>query len=458
MKVLLVTHLYPPGHTAGTEQYTAQLARGLTARGHEVAVFTSEKDVSRAHLSASRRVHEGVPVFEFVNNLEYAGFRETWELPAAEAAFDAVLEEFAPDLVHVQHLLNLSTGLPEVAKRRGLPVAFTLHDYWLQCARFGQRVHADTSLCREIDESRCAECLGSLRYRNSALEQTAGRWLAKLRGISGVDLAAPARRVGDWLRSKEPAGEVPPLPIEEVEARGRALRERLPAAVDRFLSPSAFLRDELVRWGLPAAKVQHLRTGTDLARFAGGERAPRGAELRLGFLGSLIPVKGPHLLLEAYGALPDDLRERASLALHGPEPTDLGYRETLRELAACSGATLGGPLDRAGVADALRRLDLLIVPSLWFENQPLVILEALAARTPLAVSDLGGMAELVEPGVSGFRFPLGDAAALSGLLGDLIRAPERLDGLYRLPVALPSVDDQLDAVEQVYRELTESRA
>ncbi|MFT7484350.1 MAG: glycosyltransferase involved in cell wall biosynthesis, partial [Candidatus Paceibacteria bacterium] len=180
MKVLLVSHNYPPAHVAGTEQYTAQLARGLVARGEEVVVFTTEKDIARQHLSLVRREHEGIAVHELINNLEYADFRETWDQRQIEELFAAFLDREEPDLVHFQHILYLSVGCVEAAKRRGLPVVFTLHDYWLQCARFGQRVQADGVLCKTMDEQQCANCLGSFRYSNSGLEQTAGRWIAKL--------------------------------------------------------------------------------------------------------------------------------------------------------------------------------------------------------------------------------------------------------------------------------------
>ncbi len=74
-------------------------------------------------------------------------------------------------------------------------------------------------------------------------------------------------------------------------------------------------------------------------------------------------------------------------------------------------------------------LDVLVVPSVWYENSPTVILEAYAAGTPVLVSDLGGMAELVQDGVSGFTFSTGNAAALAGLLQRLMDHREDLEAL-----------------------------
>jgi len=458
VKLLLVSHNYPPEHRGGTELYTAQLALGMRERGHEVVVFTATKDISRADRSLHEREHEGVRVHELVNNLGYEAFRETWDFPPAERAFVEVLEREQPELVHFNHLLYLSVGCVEAARRRRLPVVFTLHDYWLQCARFGQRVHADRSVCHEIEASRCADCLGSFRYRNSAWEQRVAGWVARFKEMSGVDLAPGLRVAGDWLRALEDEEETPALPLEEVTVRDRELRERLLAGVDRFLSPSAFLRKRLVEWGIPPERIEHLPTGTDLELFGSGERESRGDRLRFGFLGSLVPVKGPHVALRAWAGLEREERGRASFELFGPSFHDSEYQGELEELARESGARLAGSLEREEVAAALRRLDLLIVPSLWYENQPLVILEALAARTPLAVSDLGGMAELVEAGVSGFRFPMGDVRALRGLMRDLLADPSQLDRLYATPPAIPTVADQLDGLERVYAELAGASA
>jgi glycosyltransferase involved in cell wall biosynthesis len=451
VKVLLVSHLYPPEHAAGTEQYAAQLAAGLLARGHGAEVFCATKDVSRPHLSVARREQEGVAVHELVNNLEYGAFRETYELPAAEAAFERALDEARPDLVHVHHLLNLSWRLPELARRRGLPVVMTLHDYWLQCARGGQRLDERGELCLEVERERCARCLGAHRWRNSPLEQRVGRALARVRAVSGLDLSGPARRLGDALRARE-GGEAPaPLPAADLAARDEALLSRLPASVDLFLSPSAFLRDEIVRAGLPRERVRHLPSGVETRELA-GERAPRRDRLRIGFLGSLIPVKGAHVLLEALERLPAAERDALEVTLHGPAKRDLSYAARLRELAAATGASLAGPLDRAGVGEFLRRTDLLVVPSLWFENQPLVVLEALAAGARVVASDLGGLVELVRPGHGGARFPAGDAAALSTLLGELARDPARLEALGP-PARVPDLAEQHEAILAVHREL-----
>ena len=414
MKILLVSHRYPPAHSAGTEVYTANLAQGLAERGHELCVFTAEKDIARPHLSLSTREHQGIRVHELVNNLHYRGhggrdFRGTWDHPGIDEVFQEVLQRERPEIVHFHHLLYLSVGCVERAAAAGARVVFTLHDFWLQCPRFGQRLHADGSICETIDFERCGGCLTSFRYANSPGEERLAGWIARLKQHTGLDLASAARRAGDWLRAREGGeGEGGPDPAlagelaREAEVRATELRERLGCTVGRFLSPSRFLREELVRWGIPAERIEHLPSGVDLAAFAGGERAPRGGKMRVGLVGSLVPVKGVLVLLEAWQLLEPPYRERATLEIYGPEGHDLDFNERVASGARAAGATLRGRVEHREMPGVLRELDLLVVPSLWFENQPLVILEALAARTPLLVSDLGGMIELVEEGKSGW--------------------------------------------------------
>jgi glycosyltransferase involved in cell wall biosynthesis len=134
--------------------------------------------------------------------------------------------------------------------------------------------------------------------------------------------------------------------------------------------------------------------------------------------------------------------------VYGPSQHDPVFQRRLGELAASVGAALGGRIERSAMPARLASIDLLVVPSLWFENSPLVILEARAARTPLLVSDLGGMAELVERGRSGEHFRVGDVDDLARALTELLTDPARLARLSESSVRPPSVDDHVGELEK----------
>ena len=466
MKILFVSHGFPPHATAGTETYTAELALALKSRGHEVAVFTAHKDISRTDLSVDDREWRGVAVHEIVNNLYHEDFRETWSHARIERAFESVLGAFRPDVVHFQHLLYLSAGCVGAARARGAAVLFTLHDFWLECARFGQRVHHDGAVCHTIDFARCGTCLAHFKYGQGTIERTVGGVIASVRSGTGLNLGPLARGAAAKLSKPGPneaASDAVSGAQRERAARFEALaRERwtsLQAAVapnvDLFLSPSRFLRQRLVdEWGLAPEHIEHLRFGVDPQAFAPKMRT-QSERLRVAFIGSLVPLKGPHLLLEAWGLVDPALRSKGSLVVYGPSQHRPDYQEELASRARASGARLGGKLDRAGVSATLAATDLLVVPSLWYENSPLVILEALASRTPLLVSDLGGMAELVEPGVSGFHFRMGDARDLADKLALALAGRAGLETLYARAPDLPTFDAHVDAIEARYRRFTE---
>jgi glycosyltransferase involved in cell wall biosynthesis len=103
----------------------------------------------------------------------------------------------------------------------------------------------------------------------------------------------------------------------------------------------------------------------------------------------------------------------------------------------------------------LAKLDVLVVPSLWYENTPFSVLEALHTGVPVVASDLGGLAEIVVEGQSGFLFPAGDARTLAALLESIAADPERLSALSSPQP--PSIDDNLTRLQTLYDELLASR-
>ena len=459
MRLLLVAHNFLPAHAAGTEVYTGQLARSLQALGHDVHLLATEKDVARPDGSVVRRQWEGLEVTELTNNLFHASFEETWSNPRMEALFAAELERLRPDVVHFHHLLYLSIGCVERAVAAGVPVFFTLHDFWLQCARFGQRLHPDGEICHRIDFERCGSCLATFKFRQSRLEQVTGRALALLKSGTGLDLSAAAKRAAASVRKNSGATPAEPDAQRSAEmaqlaaTRDRAMRERVLPGVVQFLAPSRFLRERFLEWGIAPEHIVHVPTGLDRERFPAHLRRRRAGEstpLRVAFLGTYARHKAPHLVLEAWARLPAALRERASLELRGPATQDAEYIGNLHTLAAQCGAALLPALERKDVPDYVAGLDLLVVPSVWYENSPMVIHEALSLETPLVVSNLGGMAELVEPGRSGEHFAVGDAADLAAKLESLLARPERLSALYRGGLGLPSMEDHAREVERLY--------
>ncbi|MCA8949490.1 MAG: glycosyltransferase, partial [Planctomycetes bacterium] len=169
MRILLLSHGLPPESVGGVQQHVVGLASALVDAGHDVRVF------ARATLAGTPQ-GERVPAAadpETDDNprITYCAFR--WEgvdsldamytcRPMADALGQFVAERRAAgevfDVAHVHHLTGLSTDSVQTLKAAGIPVALTLHDYWLFCPR-GQMFHIDHSVCTTAETARCADCL-----------------------------------------------------------------------------------------------------------------------------------------------------------------------------------------------------------------------------------------------------------------------------------------------------------
>jgi glycosyltransferase involved in cell wall biosynthesis len=462
VKILMPVHFFLPDHSAGTEVYTYNLARALQERGHEVEVFCSEKILSRRSYSLFKRDVDGLTCHVMVNNLEYENFSETFANPRAEGAFQRVLKEFAPDIVHVQHLMLLSLGIPRISRSSGARVLMTLNDFWLSCVRFGQLLLPDGSLCSGPNLTDCENCLQDFRFSQGKGEKAVIKLLQTTRELSGVDLAPLvywAQDRSQWLqrrKSKNPdqeaqAGASQNLK-EELKHRIRKV-QLLIEQVDLFLSPSATVADRMVQWGIPRNKMRVSRYGIDTKPFENlKEREQDDGRIAFGYVGTLAPHKGVHILMQAMQKLPPEICE---LHVFGSDNHYGDYGRMLRELADGLNVTFHGALDRSEIGRAFEQIDCLVMPSLWLENSPVVIQEAFAARVPVIASGQGGMAELIQDGRSGRLFPAGDVRALTMHMASVIQNPTTLRTWSVTMGAPRSIEDDAESMEATYAELLE---
>ncbi len=457
MRVLLPVHIFLPENRAGVEQYAAQLAIALRS-SVEVAVVTTRKIISRKTGTRQQAEVDGLTVFEVVNNLSHDSVEGTWSEPRLERAFEEILAEFKPDVVHFQHLMYWSVGLPALAQSAGAKVFFTLHDFWLMCARMGQLVDPQGTLCHLPSEEVCAPCMAATQFGQSPNAKKWIRRLTKIRSATGIALDEPmrlAKRVMDGAGgASEGTQEPTDLPAWQASYQERQRRFReLESSVDLFLTPSNSLRERFIEWGLSAGKIRHLAQGRDHSPFANGapiESATGAARgVRLGFLGTVAPHKGVLELVRAFGRVE---AAGASLTICGPHAQHPEYWNQIEALAAQDERIeLVGPIPPSDVPARLRTFDLSCVPSLWDECCPLTIQEAFMAGTPVLASDLGGLAELVRPGVGGALAPPGDVDAWADKLIAFSNDPESLSALTATIPAVPNIKEHVDALLTLYR-------
>jgi glycosyltransferase involved in cell wall biosynthesis len=460
MNVLEVLHFYLPAHSAGTEVYTHGLSKELLRRGHQVAVLATDKLLAHRNYSVFERAHDGVPCHVLVNNLLYRRFEETFDNPTVEARFTALLDALAPDVVHFQHLWMLSLGLPWIARERGIATVMTLHDFWLFCPRMGQLLEHGETLCSGPEIGKCARCVATFPYRQKAWQAALIAALSGVRRTTGLDLTgaveqlrarAPTRRTRCSPRAP-PEADPRAAALEPALAARRRRVERLFGEVDWFVSPSRTVRDLAVEHGLPEDRIEVLPNGVaPPARQPARRPGPRTV---FGFLGTIVPHKGLHVLLEAVERLGVGAIE---LRVAGSGRYAPAYDAQMRARSAQLGAHHAGPLDREGVAEFLAAIDVLVVPSLWMENAPVVIQEARQQGATVLASRLGGMAEAVEDGVDGVLFTLGDAADLAEQLARLDADHAVVERLQRAGRPPESLADHAARIETLYARLHEER-
>lgn len=450
MRIVLVAHALPPRSTAGVEVYTLRLARALRDAGHEVRLLSAVHDLSAEPFSLCRRQLEGLEVAEIVSVHQRGTLRATWDEPAIDAAAASFLREAAPDVVHFQHLLNLSAGVLAAARGTGAAVVLTLHDYWLSCPRDGLRMRADLALCERVNHATCARCLRDSPYLVPSLQRGlagAARRAGLGRQLHRIHGAAP-RLTGAALRVLRRAGSGGGDLERALDERVAGLRGALDS-VDVFLAPTAFARERALELGLPPERVRVWPLGA--VTWAPRAR-PAGARRRLGYLGTISPHKGLHVLLQALGRMRADV----TLDVHGALSTHPGYAEALQGQAASDARSrFHGPYAEGEQQRLLGGLDVLVVPSLWWENSPLVVLEALAAGVPVVASATGGVPELVSDGISGLLVPPGDPARLQDALWAVISGRALAGSLPPLPIRTAA--EEADAAAALYASLVAAR-
>ncbi|MBI3819618.1 MAG: glycosyltransferase [Planctomycetes bacterium] len=433
MRIAVVAHSYPPARLGGAEIYSEAYANALAALGHEVFVYAAEKNVAQADGSVRAERRGGVAITWITNNLYYSHFEETYRRPSTVPQYLQFLAEARPGIVHFQHLMDVGAALPRETKKKSpaIAVAMTLHDYWFTCPRFGQRYHPDGFICEDIKIDVCARCVESMEWRQPRGFAIGGAALSKLKRATGIDITKPAKNALARIRRSRPSisaatEAADPGTSAAMTSRRPYFEREVYPFVDLFFSPTRALAVELLRHGLPARKTSVQRLGIEPLA-PGPPPRPRetGRPIIVAFHGQFTRPKAPDLLLNAWISLSRSTRGGATLILRGA-PRDPAFYKEIETLAAAAGAALEAPFSRDSAAEKLAATDLLVVPSVWWENAPLSILEAFSMRVPVLATNHGGMAELVEEGVGGFRFRAGDAADLAAMITKLVQHPALL--------------------------------
>lgn len=449
MRIVYFVHQFFPDYYYGTETYTLNLARTMQGFGHDVTVVTAipERDDGRSEL-ISRYSYDGIPVVCIdKNHLPHRGFLEGYYQASMKEPLTRLLEELNPDVVHVTHLLNHTGVLLEVLRERHVPAVSTLTDFFAFCSK------------GILQNGMGEPCSGPNRMRSNCVSCVFKAAARKNRSRL-VKLVAKGGRVTPGATALAYLSSMPGLRSSS-DARialVRSIRER----PDRFLKlyryfddiivPTRFLERVYRKNGFDMPMhLQHF--GVDIERSPKRPRA-QGEPLRFGYIGQITRHKGVDLLLKAF-------RDVANAELHIYGRNDR-EPEFVAELHALSSDALGKvefhePFEPRDMARVLAGIDVLVIPSRWHENSPLVLLNALATHTPVIVSDAEGMTEFVEERVNGYIFPMGDEVGLRELLKMLVKDRRQVLDLTHTTSYKRTIKDMAADVLAIYLRLVKQK-
>lgn len=431
MKSVVAVHHFPPRYTSGAELRAYRTVSWLRQHGHEVHVVCVEAiDVGDGRgLAFEDESYDGLPVRRLSFNLAAAPdpFRWTYDNPWIRGHLRGCLSELAPHLLHLISGYLMSGSTLRAAMDLQIPTVLTLTDFWFLCPRI-TLLRSNGRLCvPPFDAVTCARCLGEEKRRY----RIPGRIVPALMDVL-------------WRGQQNR--------VAQIQARRTFLAETLDR-VDAIISPSRFLRNLYIEAGLGGERIVFSRQGRDFPNLTPDLlEKTSAARLRVGYIGQIAPHKGAHTLFEAVQRLPGAALD---VKVYGDATRFPDYVRRLRRMTCRdSRLSLAGVYERTQVSRVLQGLDVVVVPSVWYENSPNVILEAFAHRTPVIASDLGGMAELVRHGENGLLFPPGDADCLAQQLRRLIEDPHILSDLRAGIGPVKSVAQEMDELTEIYRLVT----
>jgi len=409
-RILILSHMDPRLSRGGAEFAAFQLYQELKGRAGLKVFFLSAapgRMKLRDGITFGQPFGEDNFLYGSGDGHQFDHFNFANSDPDYPRELAALLEELKPDIIHAHHYTNF--GLETFAIiRRTLPdarIVLTLHEYLAICHHFGQMVkRPNFALCDAASPQACHTCF-------------------------------PEYSPQDFF-------------MRELFVK------RFFRAVDAFVTPSQFLADRYAAWGLDPASISVIDNGVpDLDRRGTLPFPSTDGGLRIGFFGQISRLKGVDTAFEAGRILEADGVTNIQVEIYGdPSAQPLEFQERFRRQLETIPSTCSyvGPYENARVDRLMQSVHAVLVPSIWWENAPVVIEEALANRRPVIASDIGGMAEKVRDGIDGFQFQAGSGRALAALLKRIAADPALLTDLQTTMRRPSSVENTADALLQLY--------
>jgi glycosyltransferase involved in cell wall biosynthesis len=430
MKIVHLLGWYFPDSVGGTEVYVEGLCRRLQDAGHDVLIAAPDARATEPQ----RYEYHGVAVFRYPIT-DHPTRDEAYHrvaMPGAAHLFRWLAEE-RPDILHV-HSIKTGTGLPEFreAHRLGIRIIATCHLPSLgYLCRTGELMEGGKRPCDGVVRpAKCAAC--SLTHVGLAPS------LSRVAGAIPPPLGALLRHI--------PGRAGTALGMSALIVEYQQMQRELFEIVERFVVLNETAYRMLVADGSPKEKLALNRLGlsqTGVSRKPGPGERPTKKPVHFGFAGRLHPSKGVVEIVRAARAIPRSVDFRIDVRAPVLDAGARAIESELRRIAGDDSRIQFAPAVTSDEIPAvLSELDVLLSPSLWFENGPTIALEAMAVGTPIIASRVGNLAEIVDDRVNGRLVEAGSVSELSAAILEAASDPQTTIDAWRSALGpVRSMDD-----------------
>jgi glycosyltransferase involved in cell wall biosynthesis len=412
MHILFAVHQFFPNGYFGTERLVLNICKQMQRCGHRVTVLTYCNNepygyVNEGKFLKKEYTYQGVSVISIRHKvipdlLDFSIFDEDMI-----AYLNVVFAEDSFDLVHVYHPMRIGSVIP-FAHIKGIPIIITLTDFWLICPR-GIAITRDGSLC-----------IGSR---------------------DGIKCSQHCYQAPNWKR------ELLQTRIHQVKM--------IFEYTNTIISGTRFLKMMFENTGL-CHDIKVIPFGKEYrGSIKNTNFYDENSKITIGYLSSLTPHKGAHILLEAYQKInPKNIH----LKIYGDCLLCPEYSVILKKIANESpNIEFCGKYDYEMMPEMLKNIDIVAVPSLWWENSPLVLLRALMHNVPIIASNMGGLNEVVKDGENGLIFSVIDSEAsktksqkLSDIIWKISENPKILNDLKSRIHHPQRIEEMVFSYENIY--------
>lgn len=438
--VLFICHNHPSVRPGGAENYAYELFESFHASDRYEPIFLAK---GGKPLGFSDRPHDGT-YFSLVGSKpnDYFYYTDGYDYDWLYGAITdkdyytqhlrRFLTALKPDVVHFQHTLFLGYDVLQMVKNilPNAAIVYTLHEYAGICHRDGQMLRTrNNELCSGESPRLCHECF-------------------------------------------------PDISPQQFFLRKRRIQSHM-SLVDKFVVPSRFLGDRYAKWGIPEDKIVYEENGRHFPTLPAQTHDRRYRD-RFAFFGQISPYKGLEVALEAMSIIHKrdrpatgilaQLQSTTTKAESGPVPRLLvhganlemqpgAHQDRIRGLLEADGdaVTMMGRYDWSQIDRLMEDIDWVVIPSIWWENAPLVIQEAFFHGRPIICSDIGGMAEKVTHGVDGLHFRARDPRHLADVISEAASSPDLWHRLREGIKPVHTVDVHRDRLAAIYDEALAER-